>query len=222
MPSICRAHEEKGYLLVETQPVLHYFVHDRGGEQANFVQFEIWQDQLFVERELFAEAAWRGWGNEATVHELRDGRPGLGYEKNFERRNLEATTYRLGQGLDIAAFTSLVEKLYVDRHRREGDQPVHEIDFATKQVTVKTLRELTPGYDKQRSNESRFFAIGQSRAPELPASVFARVGYSSTSDWTDPRRRSFRVHSFRYGDTITASRLCRAVSPETHTFCSVN
>lgn len=187
VPSICRAYEEKGYLLAEVQPILHYFVQDRGGEQANFVQFEIWQDQLFVERELFAEAAWRGWGKEATVHELRDGRPGLGYEKLLERRNIGEPTYRLGQGIDIAVFTSLVETLFVDRHRRDGDQLVHEINLETNQVSVKTLREFTPGYDKQQSNESRFFRDWtESSAGAAGERVCTRWVFQ-TSDWTDPR-----------------------------------
>lgn len=186
VPAICRAHKEKGYLLAEGQPVLHYFVHDRGGDQANFVQFEIWQDQMFVERELFAEAAWRGWGKEATVRELQDGRPGLGYEKSFERRIIGEPTYRLGRGIDNAAFTSLVEAHFVDRHRRDGDQLVHEIDFETNQVSVKTLREFTPGYDKQQSSESRFFRDwAESSAGASGERICSRWVFQ-TADWTDP------------------------------------
>jgi hypothetical protein len=33
--------KDKGYLLSEVQPVLHFFSHDRGGPQDNFTQLQI-------------------------------------------------------------------------------------------------------------------------------------------------------------------------------------
>jgi hypothetical protein len=55
--AVWATHKDAGYRLTEIQPVLHYFLHDRGGAQENFVQIEVWEEQEFVERELFPRGA---------------------------------------------------------------------------------------------------------------------------------------------------------------------
>lgn len=59
------AFEGRGYLVTEVEPVLHYFVYDRSparrDAQDDFVQIEVWEQQEFVERELFPREL-NGWG----------------------------------------------------------------------------------------------------------------------------------------------------------------
>ncbi|AOZ11225.1 hypothetical protein [Cupriavidus malaysiensis] len=183
--AVCTANRTKGYLLTEVQPVLHYFSHDRGGDQDNFVQLEVWEEQEFIARELFARQA-TDWGR-PTIDDLRNGHPDSGFEERLERRDLGTPRYRLGRAIDMRVFTALVESLFSDRHRRDGDRLLRVTDTSTGSESVRSVREFTPGYDQHISRERRFFddwtesSAGQSGERICTRWIF------QTSDWTDPK-----------------------------------
>jgi hypothetical protein len=182
--AVWAAHKDAGYRLTEIQPALHYFVHDRGGAQDNFVQIEVWEEQEFVERELFPrEASW----DLPSVDEMRRGRTGMAVVEQFERRTLGTPRYRLEQVIDMQRFLELAEAVYNLRHRADGDRQLTERNMQTGEARVVTVRELTPGYDALRWPGRRFFddwaASSAGRAGER---VCLRWTFD-TSDYTDPK-----------------------------------
>ncbi|OXJ06672.1 hypothetical protein [Burkholderia sp. HI2500] len=151
--AVWEAHKEAGYRLVEIEPVLHYFVHDRGGDQDNFVQLEIWQEQEFVEREVFPRDTSWGLPYEA---ELRNGWCSTPIER-FERRLLGAPRYRLGAVSDVKRFMEVAEAVYRLRRQRDGDRQFIETNRATGEERIVSVRDLAPGYDRQQWRGRRFF-----------------------------------------------------------------
>ncbi|OXI61699.1 hypothetical protein CFB81_34970 [Burkholderia sp. AU28863] len=181
--AVWETHKDAGYQLVECQPVLHYFVHDRGGDPDNFVQIEVWEEQEFVEREVFSRETI--WGL-PTADELRDGRSGVLIE-GIERRTLGAPHYRLAAAIDMRQFALLAEATERDRRQREGDRRFVETNLETGEERVISVRELTPGYDRHQWRGRRFFddwaASSAGRAGERVCSRWV----FSTSDYTDAR-----------------------------------
>ncbi|EKS72632.1 hypothetical protein BURK_004247 [Burkholderia sp. SJ98] len=147
------AHKDAGYLLTEKEQLLHYFVHDRGGKQDNFVQIAVWEEQEFVERELLPRTDT--WGV-PDVTDLRHGSSSMGADQ-FERRSLGEPSYRLHEVIDMYRFAELAADLYLDRHRVRGDRRVIETDCDTGEQRSLTIRELTPGYDQMQWSGRRFF-----------------------------------------------------------------
>ncbi|MGZ2749881.1 hypothetical protein [Burkholderia stagnalis] len=175
------AHKDAGYRLVEIQPRRHYFAHDRGGDPDNFVQLEVWEEQEFVERELFPRDA--DWGL-PTADELRDGRCSVPIE-GVERRTLGAPRYRLQAVIDMQQFAALAEATYRARRQRDGDRRFVETNRETGAERVISMRDLSPGYDRQQWRGRRFFddwaASSAGRAGERACLRWA----FAMSDYTD-------------------------------------
>ncbi|MGZ3237961.1 MAG: hypothetical protein ACXU8A_11360, partial [Burkholderiaceae bacterium] len=92
--------KDAGYLLTKCKNVLHIFMHDKGGEQTNFVQLKIFEKQEFVDCELFnARATY--WGKPANLNDLQDIR----YTgQSVERKNLGNPWYKIQEGFDMKRF----------------------------------------------------------------------------------------------------------------------
>lgn len=177
------AYKDAGYHLVECHPVLHYFMHDRGGDPDNFVQLEVWEEQDFVEREVFPRDTF--WGL-PTADELRDGRCSVPLE-GVERRMLGAPRYRLQAVIDMQQFAALAEATYRARRQRDGDRRFVETNRETGAERVISMRDLSPGYDRQQWRGRRFF-------DDWAASSAGRAGERiclrwvfKTEDYDDPR-----------------------------------
>ncbi|WP_431798055.1 hypothetical protein SGO26_30185 (plasmid) [Cupriavidus metallidurans] len=183
--ALCASNRGKGYLLTEIQPVLHYFVHDRGGAQDNFVQIEVWEEVEFCERELFARRA-PNWGR-PSLQELRDGRPDMGLEERFDRRDLGAARYRLESAIDMQAFVAVAESLYSERHRKDGDIRVRVTDAVTGEESVTSVRDLTPGYDQLRVRERRIFDDWTASSAGRSGERICMRWVFQTSDWPDEK-----------------------------------
>ncbi|MDN7431398.1 hypothetical protein [Burkholderia sp. AU45388] len=148
------AHKDSGYRLVEIQPLLHYFAHDRGGDQDNFVQIEVWEEQEFVEREVFpCDASW----GLPDADELRRGYLRGAAVTQFDRRDLGAPRYRLKAVVDMQRFAAIADATYRERRQREGDRRFVETNRQTGEERVISIRDLTPGYDRKQWRGRRFF-----------------------------------------------------------------
>ncbi|AJY38111.1 hypothetical protein I6G56_01000 (plasmid) [Burkholderia humptydooensis] len=176
------AYKEAGYRLVEIEPVLHYFMHDRGGDQDNFVQLEAWEEREFVEREVFPRDLSWGLPDE---HELRNGLCSVPVER-FERRLLGAPRYRLQAVIDMQQFAAIAEVTYRERRLGDGDRRFVETNRETGEARVISVRDLTPGYDRQQWRGRRFFddwaASSAGRAGERACLRWA----FATSDYASP------------------------------------
>lgn len=177
------AHRDSGYQLVNVQPLLHYFVFDRGGDQDNFVQLEIWEEQEFVEREVFPRSTpWRL----PDLHELRSGWHDMPVER-FERRTLGSPRYRLEAVIDMKHFAALAETTYNERRQRDGDRELVERNLDTGESRVVSVRELTPGYDNQQWRGRRFFDDWAASSAGQAGERVCQRWVFSTQDNTDPR-----------------------------------
>jgi hypothetical protein len=168
------AHKDAGYLLTEIQPLLHYFVHDRGGDQDNFVQIAVWEEQESVERELFPRND--RWGLPDS-DDLRRGSNSMLQAEQFERRLLGTPRYRLEEAIDVQRFAAIAEALYIERRRIDGDRRLIETNGATGEQRVVTIREITPGYDQQRWAGRRLF-------DDWTESSAGRAGERICNRWT--------------------------------------
>lgn len=182
--AVWAAHKDAGYRLTEVRPRLHSFVQDRGGAQDNFVQIEVWEEQEFVERELFPRQEHYGL---PTADELRRGSTGMAVVDTLERRTLGAPGYRLEAVIDMQRFMAIGDAAYAARRHAEGEQRWIETNPATGEQRVVTARELMPGYDQLRWASRRFF-------DDWSASSAGRAGERAclrwsfnTSDYTDPK-----------------------------------
>ncbi|ONC41686.1 hypothetical protein AQ914_18215 [Burkholderia pseudomallei] len=181
--AVWEAHKDAGYRLTEIRPLLHYFVHDRGGEQENFMQLEVWEEQEFVERELFPRDD--RWGL-PHVDELRRGSTGMAFIERSEPRTLGTPRYRLEGVIDMQQFVTLGNDAYEARRRSEGERRLIETNSATGAQRIVTVRELTPGYDQVRWSGRRFFDDWtESSAGRAGERACLRWTFN-TSDYTDP------------------------------------
>lgn len=181
--AVVDAYRNSGYWLVEVEPVLHYFMHDRGGDQDSFVQIGVWEQQEFVEREVFPrDARWSLPG----ADELRRASEN-GAEVRVERRELGEPRYRLDAAIDMQRFVALAEATWHARRQAEGDRRLVERNLNTGEARELTVRELTPGYDRQRWPGRRFFDDWtDSSAGHAGERVCTRWTFN-TSDYTDER-----------------------------------
>lgn len=177
------AHKEAGYQLVEIERVLHYFVHDRGGDQDNFVQLEVWEEQEFVEREVFPRDPY--WG---TPHEdeLCRGWCGEPVER-FERRLLGAPRYRLQAVTDMQRFAQLADATYRARRQRDGDRLLLQTNAQTGESREVRVRDLTPGYDAHQWRGRRFFDDWAASSAGRAGERICRRWVFKTQDYDDPR-----------------------------------
>ena len=176
------AYRNSGYWLVEVQPLLHYFVHDRGGSQDNFVQVVVWEEQEFVEREVFPrDTRW----SLPDAGELRRASES-GAEVRIERRTLGEPRYALQEATDMPRFVALAETIWGARRQADGNRRLVERNLTTGEVRELTVRELTPGYDRQRWPGRRFFDDWtDSSAGHAGERACARWTFN-TSDYTEP------------------------------------
>lgn len=181
--AVWETHKDAGLRLTEIRPLLHYFVQDRGGAQDNFVQLEVWEEQEFVERELFPRDA--SWGL-PSADELRRGSMGMALIERGEPRMLGTPRYRLERVIDMQQFVAIGDAVYGQRRRVEGDRRWVETNSTTGEQRTVTARELMPGYDQVRWESRRFF-------DDWTASSAGRAGERAclrwtfnTSDYVDP------------------------------------
>lgn len=181
--AVWAAHKDAGYRLTEVQPRLHYFVHDRGGDQDNFVQIEVWEEQEFVECELFPRH--EHWGL-PTADDLRRGATAMLVER-VERRTLGTPRYRLEAVIDMQRFTAMAETAYEVRHRADGDRRLIERNMQTGEERIVTARELVPGYDALRWPGRRFFDDWRASSAGRAGQRVCQRWTFNTSDYTDPK-----------------------------------
>ncbi|BCQ30309.1 hypothetical protein NK8_85000 (plasmid) [Caballeronia sp. NK8] len=175
------AHKNAGFLLTENERLLHYFVHDRGGEQDNFIQAAVWEEQEFVEREFLPRT--ERWGLPDAA-DLRHGSSSLGAEQ-FDRRLLGQPRYRLHEVIDMHRFAALGEELFLARHRANGERRLIVTDGETGEQRSLTIRELTPGYDKMQWSGRRFFDDWTDSSPGRTGERICQRWTFNTQDYVD-------------------------------------
>ncbi|AOI94081.1 hypothetical protein WS58_16480 [Burkholderia pseudomultivorans] len=181
--AVWSAYREAGYLLVEVEPLLHYFMYDRGGDQENFVQIEVWEEREFVEREVFPRDLSWGLPDE---HDLRSGQCSVPVE-SFERRLVGAPRYRLRAVTDMQRFLALAEEVYRVRRQRDGDRLMVETNVQTGETREVRVRDLGPGYHEPQWRGRRFFDDWAASSAGRAGERICRRWVFKTEDYDDRR-----------------------------------
>ncbi|TDY22001.1 hypothetical protein B0G81_2265 [Paraburkholderia sp. BL6665CI2N2] len=112
-----RSHfHQSGFALTEIRRVLHYFTHDRGGDQDDFVQFRVWEEQEFLAQEPFERKIWWRYGG------VDDSEINAEYgPQRFAKVPLGPPGYRLHDAIDIKVFNLVANSWYAyERAVRSG------------------------------------------------------------------------------------------------------
>lgn len=180
------------YRLTECEITTLYLIHDRGGQQQDFLQLTVYQEDEFVERRLFSvyDTSWRRAPKNLSdvVDEAEDGERLSGDTKVRFR----ATAYRLSRAIDFSAF--LQEAVAVEGSRR-----------AVQRQRVIMVAEVVPGRGASVARPmtvaeldpegGRFAWAGQRLFDDWSFSSAGRSGARlcdhwvfQTSDYTSPAR----------------------------------
>lgn len=125
--AVIDAYRNSGWWLVEIQPRLHYFVHDRGVALDNVVQVAALEQQEVVEREVFPrDTRW----SLPDAGELRRA-PENGAEVRLEPRTLGEPRYALQEATDMQPFVALAETTWGVRRQADGNRRLVERDLTT-------------------------------------------------------------------------------------------
>ncbi|WP_257807017.1 hypothetical protein [Burkholderia glumae] len=204
--AVCDEFAESGYRMAERDPVLHYLMYDRSptstDRQSDFVQITVWEGSEYVEREIFPRAgAWY----RPDAHELRHGHT----EGNrFERAPLGEPQYRLEQIIDMAMFVEQGEAVWNENHGRQGDRQVRTTNMRTRNERVQSIREMTPGYDRQQWRGRRFFDDWSASSAGLAGERICTRWVFKTSDYTAPNghREMDYIPAWTHAQKIAALR----------------
>ncbi|VVD30909.1 hypothetical protein [Paraburkholderia dioscoreae] len=145
-------YKDEGYLLSEIQPVLHFFVHDRGGAQDNFTQFRIFTETEAISRNLFTSAAWRQpeRPNDLLVYHNYLGEP-------IDPRPLGSARYRLYDAIDMPSFLRLADACTAEERRVAAARRFKFTDLQTGESGSESYGEMYPAFDKYPHKSRRFF-----------------------------------------------------------------
>jgi hypothetical protein len=173
-----------GYVMTERVPVMLYLVHDRGGDQMNFVQLKVYEEHEFTSRHLFRTSTWR---TPFSADSLLEGDEAGDV---VERCEIGSGRYRFGNAVDMAEFVPEAAHLFEAERERQGKQMLELSSPRTKEVTRTTFAELYPEYRKYPWKGTRFFqdwvasSAGRSGARVCRHWVFDTYDYQR-----DPRSR---------------------------------
>ncbi|WP_244864203.1 hypothetical protein [Paraburkholderia aspalathi] len=150
--AVWERYKDKGYLLSEVQPVLHFFAHDRGGAQDNFTQLRIFTETEAISRNLFTTESWR---QPEHPNELLVSHNYLGEE--IEPRPLGSARYRLYDAIDMPTFLRVADACTDVERRTAADRRLRFTDLQTGESSSQSFAEIHPTFDKYPHKSRRFF-----------------------------------------------------------------
>ncbi|AUT65019.1 hypothetical protein [Paraburkholderia terrae] len=146
------AFHQSGYVLTEIRRSLHYFTHDWGGAQDDFVQFRIWQEQEFLAEEPFERKIWGRC--------LEDGErcnPVGYFQKLFPQSALGPSKYCLRDVIDMKTFNAVANDWYEYERGLVGRRLINQP--ATDLCDPYRISAYSDGHDRYRymRDGQRFF-----------------------------------------------------------------
>jgi hypothetical protein len=177
--AVWQTYKDAGYVMTECVPVMLYLVHDRGGDQTNFVQLKIFEEHEFVSRDLFNPASS---GRPFSIDSMLDGREA---GEEIERHEIGNGWYRLLSAVDMGEFVPEAERLYEEERELRGKQVLGISSSNRDEVTHTTFAQLCPELCKYPWKGTRLFqdwaasSAGQSGARICRHWVFDTYDYQS-------------------------------------------
>jgi hypothetical protein len=141
--AVWERYKDKGYLLSEVQPVLHFFAYDRDGAQDNFVQLRIFTETEAISRNLFTSATWRRPERPNDLLAFHDylGEP-------IEPRPLGSARYRLYDAIDMSTLLRVADACAAEERRLAAARRYKFTDLQTGASGSQSYEELYPAFDK--------------------------------------------------------------------------
>jgi hypothetical protein len=182
--AVWQEYKGAGYVMTERVPVMTYLVHDRRGDQTNFVQLKVYEEHEFTSHHLFNTSTWgKPFSAESMLegHEVGDV---------VKRREIGNGWYRFWSAVDMAEFVPEAAGLYEADREQQGKRVMEISSPPTKEVTRATVAELYPEHCKYPWKGTRFFQ-------DWDASSAGRSGARACRNWVfdtydyqrDPRSR---------------------------------
>jgi hypothetical protein len=181
---VWQEYKDASYVMTERVPAMLYLVHDRGGDQTNFVQLKVYEEHELTSRHLFNTSTW---GKPFSADSMLEGREAGDV---VERREIGKGWYRFWSAVDMAEFVPEAARLFEAERERQGKQVMEISSPRTKEVTRTTFAELYPEHSKYPWKGTRFFqdwdasSAGRSGARACRHWVFDTYDYQR-----DPRSR---------------------------------
>jgi hypothetical protein len=149
--AVWQTHKDAGYIMTERIPISLYLVHDRGGDQTNFVQLKVYEEHEFITRHLFNRSPW---GKPFSADSMLDG--GASGEM-VERREIGNGWYRLGSAVDMAKFVPEAARLFEAERDRQGNRVMEISSPYSKAFVRTTFAKLYPEHSKYPWKGTRLF-----------------------------------------------------------------
>ncbi|MEM5460903.1 hypothetical protein VSR69_39755 [Paraburkholderia phytofirmans] len=169
--AVWNAFHRSEYVLTEVRRALHYFTHDRGGAQDDFVQFRIWEEQEFLAEEPFERKVW------GRCLEAGERCSSAGYiPKLFPQPALGPSRYCLRDVTDMTAFNAVANDWY-EYERRLLDRKLIDLPFANPCDSYRVSR-YSDGRDCYRHTRD-----GQRFFDDWTSSSLGRAGERVARRW---------------------------------------
>jgi hypothetical protein len=182
--AVWETHKDDGYVMTERVPVMIYLVHDRGGDQTNFVQLKVYEEHEFTSRYLFNPAPW---GKPFNADEMLEGREA---GDAVERREIGNGWYRFWSAIDMAEFVPEAEGLFDAERDRQGKRVLEMSSPNSKTSLRTTFAELYPEHSKYPWKGTRLFHDWEASSAGQSGARICRHWVFDTYDYQpDPHSR---------------------------------
>jgi hypothetical protein len=149
--TVWQVYKGAGYVMTEREPVLLYLVHDRGGDQTNFVQLKVFAEHETTSRHLFNTSAY---GQPYSANSIVEG---AAAGDVVGRSQFGNGWYRFLSAIDMAEFVPKAARLFQAERERQGQRAIEISIPRTNEVTRTTFAKLYPEHSKYPWKGTRFF-----------------------------------------------------------------
>jgi hypothetical protein len=172
--------KDKGYKLTKRHLASLYLTVDQGGDQANFLQLEVWREQERMDCNLFQD-----WAAPSNTDDLVREAGGYGLPE-VECVPVAPARYSLRRAVDVSRFVQVVEQLdEAGRAKLRGR--VYALTDAEGKEERRTHAQLDPDFDRFPCKVRRLFADWDASSAGRSGQRLCDHWVMEFHDWTDPQ-----------------------------------
>jgi hypothetical protein len=175
--AVWQTYKDAHYIVTECVPVMLYLVHDRGGDQTNFMQLKVYEEHEFISRYLFNGSPW---GKPFSANSMLEGHEA---GELVERREIGNGWYRFWSAIDMAKFVPEAARLFEAERDRQGKRAMEISSPHRGEVTRTTFAELYPEHSKYPWKGTRLFQDWEASSAGLSGARICRHWVFDTYDY---------------------------------------
>ncbi|TBR77013.1 MAG: hypothetical protein EPN64_04640 [Burkholderiaceae bacterium] len=169
-----------GYRLSKVHIAMLYLVVDRGGDESNFVQVEIWREHERMDCELL-----KSWGAPRDVDELV--REAEGYSLPDEACvPVAPARYEFKRAADVGRFVKLLESKEA-KQREMLSARRYRLLNEDRNAEVRTHAQIDPGFDRFPHKARRLFNDWATSSAGRSGARLCDHWVMQLGDWTNPK-----------------------------------